>query len=298
MTTTLRPTGPESRPPEGGRARAYEIRVNSRPVGTVHLSRAPEDGPALGRLRLYVEPAERRRGRGAVAALAAEEVLRGWGCTRVEASVPLTADAEAPAGAEAPADAEAGGERAPAGVRLLAALGYAERSSHLTKPLHARPALPTGRAIRPLADAEFDAWWEEGAATFVAGLVEQGHSREQALARSTAVRRTHLPDGAASAGAALRVLTCEGTAVGAIWLGFTGLPRSDVHAWVYDVRVLPGRRGEGHGRALMLAAESVCLDAGAECLGLNVFAGNTPARRLYGSLGYRTVERHYLKTLL
>ncbi|MEU7317127.1 GNAT family N-acetyltransferase [Streptomyces sp. NPDC007083] len=291
MTTTLRPTGPENSPPEGGRACAYEIRVNSRPVGTVHLSRAPEDGPALGRLRLYVEPGERRRGRGAVAALAAEEVLRGWGCTRVEASVPLTAGAEAPAGAGT-------GSGQPAGVRLLAALGYTERSSHLIKSLHTRPALPPGRALRPLVHAEFDAWWEEGTATFVAGLVEHGHSREQALARSAAVRGTHLPDGAASAGAALRVLICEGTAVGTFWLGFTGLPRSDVRAWVYDVRVQPGRRGEGHGRALMLAAETVCLDAGADRLGLNVFAGNTPARRLYGSLGYRTVERHYLKTLL
>ncbi|WP_432107941.1 GNAT family N-acetyltransferase [Streptomyces sp. AA1529] len=295
MTTTLRPTGPEIRPPEGGRARAYEIRVNSRPVGTVHLSSGPEDGPAPGRLRLHVEPGERRRGRGAVAALAAEEVLRGWGCTRVEASVPLTADAESSA------EPDEGRERTPAGVRLLAALGYAESSSHLIKSLpspHTRPAPPPGRALRPLTDAEFDAWWEEQAATFVAGLIENGHSREQALASSAAGRRTHLPEGAATAGAALRVLSSEGTVVGTFWLGFTGLPRDDVHAWVYDVRVRPGRRGEGHGRALMLAAETVCLDAGADRLGLNVFVGNTPARRLYDSLGYRTVERHFLKPLL
>ncbi|MGP3990252.1 GNAT family N-acetyltransferase [Streptomyces sp. 3N207] len=287
MTTTLRPTGPESRTAEGRRSRAYEICVNSRPVGAVALLGPGEDGPALGRLeRLYVDEGERRRGRGTVAALAAEEALRGWGCTHVETSVPLAADTDG------------SGEAVPAGVHLLGVLGYTERSCHMIKQLGRRPELPPGSAVRPLTEREFDAWWEAGAATFIEGLVSLGFSPEQAAARSAAVRRTQLPDGAASPGVALRVLTCEGTDVGSVWLAFTGLPRTEVDAWVYDISVVPERRGEGHGRSLMLAAERSCLDAGADRLGLNVFADNTPARRLYTSLGYRPVERYFVKTLL
>ncbi|MBO8190752.1 N-acetyltransferase [Streptomyces oryzae] len=280
MTTTLRPTGPESRTAEGRRSRAYEVCVNSRPVGAVTLLGPAGDGPALGRLeRLFIEEGERRRGRGTVAALAAEEALRGWGCTQVEASVRSAGSGDA-------------------GVHLLGVLGYTERNCHMTKQLDERPELSPGSTVRALTQEEFDAWWEAGAATFIESLADRGFSPEQAAATSAAVRRTQLPDGAASSGAALRVLTCEGTDVGSIWLGFTELPRTDVDAWVYDINVTPERRGEGHGRSLMLAAERICLDAGVGRLGLNVFAGNTPARRLYTSLGYRQVEAFYFKTLL
>ena len=48
----------------------------------------------------------------------------------------------------------------------------------------------------------------------------------------------------------------------------------------------------------MLAAERECLAAGVTGLGLNVFAGNTPALRLYGALGYRTTVHHLAKALL
>nr|WP_180218022.1 GNAT family N-acetyltransferase [Streptomyces albus] len=279
----MRPTGPESRTADGRRSRSFALHVNSRPVGAVELVGRPEegDGPAFGRIaHLYVEEGERRRGRGTVAVLAAEEVLRGWGCTHVEASVPV-----------------AGGENAP-GAHLLPALGYTERSRHLVKELRTRPGLPPGSVPRPLTREEFEQWWDRGAATFIDGLTSRGFTREQAAARAETSRRTLLPEGAASPGAALRVLTRDGTHVGSLWLAFDPLPRDDVDAWVYDVVVEPERRGEGHGRSLMLVAELECLEAGARRLGLNVFAGNTRAGRLYTSLGYQEAERFYVKTLL
>jgi RimJ/RimL family protein N-acetyltransferase len=48
----------------------------------------------------------------------------------------------------------------------------------------------------------------------------------------------------------------------------------------------------------MLLAERVALDFGTTRLGLHVFAGNTPAIRLYESLGYVTTHRNFYKTLL
>lgn len=64
-----------------------------------------------------------------MAALAAEEVLRGWGCRRVRVSVP--------------ADSEAG-------LCMAEALGYAEYSRNMAKELTAEPpALPEGCSAAP-----------------------------------------------------------------------------------------------------------------------------------------------------
>ncbi|GAA2593105.1 GNAT family N-acetyltransferase [Streptomyces axinellae] len=295
MTTTLRPAGPASRTADGRRSREYEIRVNSRPVGAVRLLGPAEGGAsATGRIgELRVEPGERRRGRGTVAALAAEEVLRDWGCARVEASVPLGGGDLAP-GEE---------ETAHAGPHLLASLGYRERSRHMVKELGERPALPESTAVRTLRAGEFDAWWDAGIGRFIDGLAGRGFTREEAVARGEAARAARLPDGAASEGVALRVLTHSGAGteaadVGSLWLGFRGLPRPDAEAWVFDVEVAEERRGEGHGRALMLVAERECLAAGLRLLGLKVRTDNPRAERLCTSLGYRTVERHYDKALM
>jgi ribosomal protein S18 acetylase RimI-like enzyme len=48
----------------------------------------------------------------------------------------------------------------------------------------------------------------------------------------------------------------------------------------------------------MLLAERQAIEAGRPVLGLNVFAGNTPAERLYESLGYETTSRSLSKPLV
>jgi GNAT superfamily N-acetyltransferase len=101
-----------------------------------------------------------------------------------------------------------------------------------------------------------------------------------------------LPDGPATLQTALRVLSHHGTDVGHLWL------RLREPAWVFLVTVHPAHRGHGHGRALMLAAERECLASGVPVLGLNVFTANTPALRLYESLGYRSTDHHFFKPLL
>ena len=84
MTTTLRPSEPLQHAADGARSRRYEVCVNSRPVGAVHLGTDPGFGASVGadRSTCASTSRDRRRGRGTVAALAAEEVLRGWGCRR------------------------------------------------------------------------------------------------------------------------------------------------------------------------------------------------------------------------
>lgn len=47
----------------------------------------------------------------------------------------------------------------------------------------------------------------------------------------------------------------------------------------------------------MHLAEDVTLDAGLGLLGLHVFASNTPALRLYESLGYEVTQYNLAKAL-
>jgi ribosomal protein S18 acetylase RimI-like enzyme len=280
MTTTLRPAAPEERGPGGSLSRAYDICVNGRRAGGVRLLAeppAPHPGARAGRIAdLAVEEADRRRGRAAVAALAAEEVLRGWGCDRVEATVPAGAG--------------------PA-LRLAAALGYTERNRMLVKELTgAPPAPPPGSVLRALTDAEFPGWLADDRARLVGALAAQGVPREDAERRADASYARSLPDGPATKDAALRVLEHDGAAVGTLWVTFASrLPGTD--AFVLAVEVAAAHRGRGHGRTLMAEAERLCARAGGTRLGLSVFAGNEPALGLYRSLGYRPAEHHFYKPL-
>ncbi|MGK5642311.1 GNAT family N-acetyltransferase [Streptomyces sp. URMC 126] len=272
MTTTLRPTAPEQRTADGRRSRTYEICVNGRPVGEAALGTHPQFGPRAGSIeRLFVQERDRRRGRGTVAALAAEEVLRGWGCRWVGVGVPA-------------------GDAAALG--LVTALGYTERSRNMAKPLTGPPALPAGSEARPLDDDRFPAWLAAQQADYTESLTERGVPRAEAEAKCAADHASLLPQGNATPGTALRVLAHEGVDVGTLWLG-----TRDGTAYVYDVQVAPEHRGRGHGRTLMLVAEREALAMGHDRLGLNVFAGNTPALRLYESLGYRATSVYFNKAL-
>jgi ribosomal protein S18 acetylase RimI-like enzyme len=109
-------------------------------------------------------------------------------------------------------------------------------------------------------------------------------------------RRDHellLPQGLATENMLFSVLEHEGTRVGTLWVSF-----ADDKAFVFDVGTDAAQRGRGHGRTLMLLAERQAIEAGRPVLGLNVFAGNTPAERLYESLGYETTTHALAKPLL
>lgn len=279
MTTTLRPSEPLQHHADGTRSRRYQVCVNSRPVGVIHLATSPSFGDSVARVvHLRIEEPDRRRGRGTVAALAAEEVLRTWGCRRVEVSVPADA---------------------PVAVRLATVLGYTERDREMIKALPALPpALPEGSSVRPMGGAEYAAWHNRQRATHIRSWVDRGLEPERAVAMADADFLATLPDGPATADTALRVLSHEGTDVGWLWLRLRDRTKPDAPARVFTADVAEERRGRGHGRSLMLAAERECLAAGVTTSGLNVFTTNTPALRLCESLGYRPTDHHFFKPLI
>ncbi|MET9834889.1 GNAT family N-acetyltransferase [Streptomyces sp. NPDC006385] len=274
MTTTLRPTEPLQRNADGTRSRRFQVCVNGRPVGVLHLGTHPVFGDAVARMsRLRIEEADRRRGRGTVAALAAEEVARGWGCKRIEVTVPADA--------------------APA-LRLATALGYVVRNRGMEKTLgDTPPELPPGSRARPMTEAEYGPWLDKGHEDYIRDWVERGVPESEARTKSERDHAALLPDGLRTPDVFLSVLEHEGTPVGTLWVASL-----KGRAYVFDVESDPARRGEGHGRTLMLLAEAQAIAAGHRVIGLNVFAGNTPAERLYESLGYETRQYALYKTLL
>ncbi|MFJ6614626.1 GNAT family N-acetyltransferase [Streptomyces sp. NPDC091289] len=278
MTTTLRPSGPLQQGADGARARQYDVCDNGRPVGTVAISTDDAFGATAGVLgSLSVEESRRRRGRGTIAALAAEEVLRGWGCTRVRVEVP------------------AGNEPARC---LAAALGYTERSRNMVKDLGPDPVpLPTGLTARAMSEEEFAAWRQDAVRTFAQDWIDRGVEPEQARRKSETDHAALLPDGLATEGVRFEVLVHAGEVVGHVWVARRELPPGGPAGYVFDVEVREEHRGRGHGRALMLHAEDITRGSGANRLGLHVFASNTPALRLYESLGYATTRYNLAKTL-
>ncbi|MEV7280106.1 GNAT family N-acetyltransferase [Streptomyces sp. NPDC093111] len=278
MTTTLRPSEPLQQSADGGRSRSYDICVNSRRVGSVHLTTDAAFGGAVGVIEdLAVDEPDRGRGRGTVAALASEEVLRGWGCDEVRISVPTGSAA---------------------GLRLATALGYAERSRNMVKELPVGPPeLPEGFGFRPITEAEFAEWSERSLAAFAQSWIDRGMPEELARAKAEDSRRRFLPQGLATPGISVVVALRDTDVVGHLWTGGLELEPGERSGFVFEVEVAEEQRGKGYGRGLMLLAERLSLAAGESLLGLHVFAGNTPAIRLYESLGYRTTHLNSAKTL-
>jgi GNAT superfamily N-acetyltransferase len=273
MTTTLRPAGPEQRDADGGRARDFTVAVNGRPVGGIRLGADPHGDP--GRIdALTIDEPDRRRGRGTVAALAAEEVLRQWGCTRVLVSVPA---------------------QAAYGLRIALALGYTETNRTLHKDLEPGPreaALPPGARLREVTVEESAPWLASSRTGFVAALTASGVPEHAAQAHAAASYASAFPGGRPAPGSVLLALDVDGRTAGRLWLHTAPAP-----GWVQVVEVAPEHRGRGHGRTLMLAAEAYCRAAGTRGLGLNVFTANTVALGLYASLGYGVRMRQLWKPL-
>ena len=146
--------------------------------------------------------------------------------------------------------------------------------------------------LRPLRDDEFEAFSARITTEYAKEISELGDTPvEAARRRAEASMREVLPDGLATPGHWINVLELGGERIGLLWLAERTMDERQV-IFIYDVEIDAAFRGRGLGRAAMLLAEREAQERGIRRIELNVFGGNSVARKLYLSLGY--VERAIL----
>ena len=176
---------------------------------------------------------------------------------------------------------------------LLTSLqGATVLSRFMVKPVPDQPpTLPPGFAARDKTPDEYAAWKRTAIEEYAQeNLARSGGNRELALQRSHESYDRFLPDGLATADTHLLTLTLDGRPAGDLWVRhhwprYREAAAAD-QAFIFDVQVDADLRGRGLGRAAMLAAERLAIEAGDRQLGLNVFGDNDVATGLYVSLGY------------
>lgn len=191
-----------------------------------------------------------------------------------------------------------GARRRRPALRLATALGWTEGGRNMVKTLPPTPPpLPAGVTARPMTEGEYAQWETVSREAYAQEWANRGLPEEQARARSEASYRDNLSQGLATPGVSFGVVEADGAPAGHVWVSSGQAGPGVPGAYVFDIEVRPEFRGRGLGRALMLLAERAAFDAGDSLIGLHVFADNTPARRLYDSLGYTPTRLHWSKPL-
>jgi MFS family permease len=151
--------------------------------------------------------------------------------------------------------------------------------------------------LRPMDDDEFAAWLPRVRQGYVDDMIRSGGvSPAHAAAKAAAETDALFPSGRPSPLQSVFVIEAEGQPAGDLWVA----ERSDDarrYLWVYDVHIQDEYRGRGYGKAAMVLAEGEARRRGLSRVGLNVFGGNTTARRLYLSLGYEETAIEMYKSI-
>lgn len=144
-----------------------------------------------------------------------------------------------------------------------------------------------GVALISLTAAELEARLPVMAADFAHDVARNfGVDPELALAQSTEQLNAGLPHGVTTPGQLFWKAVDGDDEVGFLWLSLPGTVYEDM-AWLSEINVAAGRRGQGYGHQIMAAGEAELTGRGVGRIGLHVFGHNVGARRLYLRLGYR-----------
>jgi ribosomal protein S18 acetylase RimI-like enzyme len=150
--------------------------------------------------------------------------------------------------------------------------------------------------LRPMTPDEFTAFRAER-------LEDYAHERarnfntsiEEERAEATRQYDHLLPAGVESPGQRLwSVLDESGAVAGSLWVA---LKEGATHAFIYYIVINADRRGRGYGKATLDALDATLKPLGVTHIGLNVFADNPVAQRLYARQGYTITNYSMQKQL-
>jgi ribosomal protein S18 acetylase RimI-like enzyme len=148
-----------------------------------------------------------------------------------------------------------------------------------------------------MPEEQFASWVADAGRRYAESREEAGDTREQARAHAERSMDTYFPEGRPLDGHFVFQVLADGETVGALWIGPHPQHPDGRAWWVYTLDIGEQFRRHGYARAAMELAEKEIRKLGGTSLGLNVFGGNTAARLLYESLGYRVTALQLRKTL-
>jgi ribosomal protein S18 acetylase RimI-like enzyme len=144
--------------------------------------------------------------------------------------------------------------------------------------------------LRPLRDDEFDAWVSAATEGYARSIeLDAGLTHEEAQLKAKTDMERFVSDGSLPEEHAVFLVEDDGEVVGRLWVAERPIDGGRTALIVYEVGVDEHARGRGLGKLAMEFAADEAKRRGIEQVGLNVFGGNTVARGLYRSLGYREV---------
>ncbi len=144
----------------------------------------------------------------------------------------------------------------------------------------------------PMTEDQYKPWRAEAEAHYAQSVVASGRSAGDAVRDAADTYAKLLPDESATPGHQFWYAYDGDRRVGFLLVKVT----HDT-SFVYNVAVEPGLRRQGHGRAIMLAAERWCHDNSLTRICLHVFSHNAGARALYEQLGFTETGRNMAKDL-
>jgi GNAT superfamily N-acetyltransferase len=131
--------------------------------------------------------------------------------------------------------------------------------------------------LSTMTTEDFQAWRLHALQTYAQEKMNAGAwTAAEAEQRSREEFDELLPDGLASES---QLLFCardqSGEQVGILWLSLVHPRGAPDTALVYDIEIVPGRRGQGYGHAVLAAGEDVLRGYGVRALGLT-YSETTP----------------------
>lgn len=153
--------------------------------------------------------------------------------------------------------------------------------------------------IRPISDAEYDAWVQETIPSYAREKVASGAWDESdALEKSKQELATLLPGGKETKDNHLfAVVGANGTQVGILWFAVKDRGKARI-AYVYNIEIFPEYQRQGHARRALLALEEEVRTLGLGGIALHVFGHNTRAQALYAKLGYHATNINMYKAVV
>jgi GNAT superfamily N-acetyltransferase len=141
-----------------------------------------------------------------------------------------------------------------------------------------------------MSQSDYAAWKAHGIKAYAEDKQQSGYSAKQALKLSKVSYEDGLPQGLQTPNNYIfTILNAAEQPVGTTWFAIKE-HYGKKSAFIYDIEINQAVRGQGLGKATMMALEAEVRKHGIDKIGLHVFAFNKTAHALYASLGYKTTD--------